>query len=261
MSALLTSTNAEYHANRSHLSSSNLKMILKDIAQFKREWLDGIKEPEKDQSYFVEGTLTHSLILEPETVPKYAIYPGLRKAGNAWEEFKLQHAHRPIVSITQMQRAEKLYQAYAAMDVATSLIRNGLAEHSMLGNIMGVDLKSRADYIVPGKYIVDVKTTSLPSGSEFFAETINQYEYGLSAALYTELANQTYNAKHDFYWLVLSKDDGQCHVYKAVASLNTGLLLVHRAIAKYKQCLVSGLWTEEQPQLAFDTANYEIEEL
>jgi hypothetical protein len=259
--ALLTSNNTDYHANRSHLSSSNLKMILQDIAQFKREWIDGLKEPEADKSYLVEGTLTHSLILEPGTVSKYAIFPGLRKAGKEWEAFKAANAHRPIVSIVQMQRAEKLYRAYAAMQTATAMIQGGLAEHTMLGNIMGVDLKSRADYIVPGQYIVDVKTTSLPSGSDFFAETITQYEYGLSAALYTEIADQTYKAKHDFYWLVLSKDDGQCHIYKAGPSLVTGKLLVHAALAKYKQCLATGLWVDDQAKQDFDTADYEIEAL
>lgn len=259
MSALLTSTNAEYHSNRTHLSSSNLKMILKDIAQFKREWIDGIVEPELDRSYLVEGTLTHSLILEPKTVSKYAIYPGLRKAGKEWEAFKLAHAHRPIVSAVQMQRAEKLYRAFTAMSVATSLIQNGLAEHTMLGSIMGVGLKSRADYIVPGQYIVDVKTTSLPSGADFFAETIRQYEYDLSAALYTELANQVYGGVHDFYWMVLSKDDGQCHIYKAGQSLATGRLLMNSALARYKKCLASGIWEPEQPRQDFDTRDYEIQ--
>lgn len=259
--ALLNSSNEAYHANKSHLSSSNLKQLLKDPAAFKREKIDGIREEQSDKSHFIEGTLTHTLILEPADISSYAVFPGLRKAGNAWEAFKVEHAHKRIVSITQMLRAEKLYKAYAAMDVATKLVSNGLPEHTMLGSIMGVDLKARADYIVPGQYIVDVKTTSMPSGVDYFNETVTQYGYGLSAALYCDLADQTYAAKHDFYWLVLSKDDGQCHIYKAGPSLVIGALEVRRSLALYKKCLASGIWEIEQPHQTFDTASYEIEVL
>jgi len=259
--SLLTSSNTDYHANRSHLSSSNLKMLLKDPAQFKREWIDGIREPQVDKPAFMEGTLTHSLILEPETILDYAVYPGLRKAGNAWEEFKLANPDKKLVSITQMQRAERMFKSYSGMSTAVNLVKNGVAEHTMLGKIYDVSLKARADYIVPKQYIVDVKTTAMPSDADIFRQTVEDYGYHTSAALYCELAKQTYGVEHDFYWLVLSKEDNGCHVYKAGDSLIQGRLLVEKAVALYKQCLRTGVWQLEQPKQSFDSETYEIVEI
>lgn len=259
--SLLSSSSNEYHANRSHLSSSNLKLMLKDPAQFYHEWILGNKEPQVEKSAFVEGTLTHTLILEPEQISTYAVFPGLRKAGKAYEDFVAANSEKTIVSAAQMLRAEKLYKAYAAMEVATKLISSGIAEHTMLGSVLGVDVKTRADYIVPGQYIVDVKTTGMPSGTDLFRLTVEEYMYELSAALYCEAALQTYGAEHDFYWLVLSKDDGQCHVYKASENtLARGRALMYKSLKMYQHCLSTGNWSKEE-RTAFSTDNYEVEEI
>lgn len=253
--------NAAYHSDTTHLSSSGLKLLLKDPAAFKLQYIDGIRE-NVDKPAFVDGTLTHALILEPETVVNYAVFPGLRKAGNAWEEFKANNPGKICISAAQMLRAEKLYKAYAALDVANNLIKGGFAEHNMFGSLYDVKLKSRADYIVPKQYIVDVKTTSMPSDVDVFRDTVVNYGYHTSAALYLDIAKQTYGVDHDFYWLVLSKDDGQCHVYKASDStITAGQVLVQRAIILYKQCVASGIWQLEQPREDRSTVNYEIVEV
>lgn len=250
--------NAAYHNDTTHLSSSGLKLLLKDPAAFKLQYIDGIRE-NAEKAAFVDGTLVHALILEPETVVNYAVFPGLRKAGNAWEEFKQANPNKICISAAQMLRAEKLYKAHAAMDVATNLVSGGLPEHNMFGSLYDVKVKARADYIVPGKYIVDVKTTSMPSDVDVFRDTVVNYGYHTSAALYSKIAKQTYGVDHDFYWLVLSKDDGQCHVYKASdATITAGQVLVQRAILLYKQCVASGIWQLEQPKEDRSTANYEI---
>lgn len=262
MSALLTSSNADYHANRSHLSSSNLKKLLQNPELFYQEWVLGNKEPEVEKAHFVEGTLVHTLILEPEKVAQYAIFNGLRKAGTAWEQFKQENPNKICISVAQMLRAEKLYKACQALPVATSMLTNGLPEHTMLGEIMGVPVKVRADYILPGKAVVDLKTTALPSGAEYFSEIVPEYGYDLSAALYMEVANQNYPAGHDWYWVVVSKEDHGCEVYKASeATLAQGRAQMQQALALYKRCLVTGLWVSEHPKPLFDTAAYEILEV
>ena len=262
MSALLTSTNEDYHANRSHLSSSTLKLLLKSPEQFYQEWVLGNKPVEEEKSHFVEGSLMHTLILEPHKVNEYAVFSGLRKAGNAWEQFKLDNKGKKCISVAQMLRAEKLHKACHTLPVATSLLTGGLPEHTMLGEIMGVPVKVRADYLLPGKAVVDLKSTSLPSGKEYFAETVPDYGYDLSAALYIEVANQVYGAEHDWYWVVVSKDDFGCEVYKASEeTLTQGRVQVQKAVALYKKCMASGVWTSEQTRPLFDTKAYEIQEV
>ena len=247
MSNLLDSTNEAYHADRSHLSSSALKLLLNDPLAFKAQYIDGIAQPETTNVAFQDGTLAHVLVLEPEKVANYAIFPGLRKFGTAWEEFKKANADKICISAAQMLRAERLYRAYAELPQAIQLVSGGLAEHTMTGETMGVKLKARADYIVPGKYIVDVKTTSMPSDRDVFAETVAQYSYHLSAALYCRVAAQVYTDIHEFYWLVLSKEDQGCRVYKASATtLAAGDALLQRALLQYKKSIETGIWTLEQ---------------
>jgi exodeoxyribonuclease VIII len=255
-------SNEAYHADLSALSSSSLKMLLKDPAAFKAQYIDGLKTEQPYKAVFEDGTLTHCLVLEPELVSQYAIFPGLRKAGKLWEQFKLDNPGKICISIAQMMKAEKLYKAHAALDVAVKLVSEGLPEHNMRGKLHGLAVKARADYIVPKKYIVDVKTTSMPSDVDVFKQTVLDYGYHLSAALYVDIAEQVYGYKHDFYWEVLSKIDNQCHIYKASeATLYEGRNLVNQALLLYKHCAKTGIWSLGQPPEDRSSKLYEIVEV
>jgi len=246
MSTLIGSSNLDYHANRTHLSSSNLKMLLKHPDQFYQEWVMGQKVEQEERAVFTEGSFVHTLILEPEKVAEYVVFPGLRKSGKVWEEFKAANPGKTILSAPQVNRCEALYQSYKNTKVALELVQNGLAEHTMLSSILDVPVKARADYIVPGKYIVDVKTTSAPTDIEMFKLTIEQYQYDLSAALYCQIAFDNFNTLHDFYFVVLSKEDGGCAVYKASSNtLSMGAAKVTQSIVKYKKGLATGNWLEQ----------------
>lgn len=259
---ILGSSNADYHADKTYLSSSGLKTILKSAQQFKYEYVDGNKE-QVDKPAFVDGTLLHALILEPDKISEYAVYPGLRKAGKLYEFFKAENIGKIIVTAAQMLRMQALYRSYNSFSIATSLLEGTLNEHNMVSEILGIPVKARADAIsISRNCIIDVKSTSMPSGADVFKQTIQDYSYHLSAALYCQIAFDTYGTLFDFYWLVLSKEDGQCHVYKASSdTLSKGLALVTQALVKYKRCLESGIWLDEQEKISYDNNNYEIEEL
>jgi hypothetical protein len=262
MSIFKGSSNADYHANNTHLSSSSLKLILKSASQFYNEFVLGNRE-NISKSAFDEGSFVHTLILEPHKVDEYAIFPGLRKVGKEFEAFKANNPNKVILSSAQMLRCEGLHRSYAAMPLALEMITGGLPEHSMDSSILDVPVKARADYInIDKSYIVDVKTTSMPSDTEIFKETVHQYGYELSAALYAQIAYNTYGKLFDFYWLVLSKADGQCHIYKASSNtLSLGSTLVTKALVKYKQCNQTGLWIDEHQPAKFDESQYEIVEV
>jgi PDDEXK-like domain of unknown function (DUF3799) len=258
-------TNAEYHADKTHLSSSSIKLLLKDPQQFYRENILGQRE-ERNTDFFTEGNVVHALILEPDKViERYAVYPGLKKAGAAYEAFKLleDNQQKAIISAAQMMRCQGLLRAYEALPVAKKLMEAGLAEHTMTSVIMDVPVKARADYInIERQVIVDVKTTSMPSDKEYFRATVVDYGYELSAALYKQIAEQVYNVPFDFYWLVLSKSDQQAHVYKASeATLADGRAKVVKGLHLYKKCKETGIWQLDQPAASYDTSMYEIEEV
>lgn len=259
---ILGTSNIDYHKNVTHLSSSALKTLLADPAKFEREYILGQKE-NIERDVFVEGSFVHALILEPQKVAEeYAVFSGLRKQGKLWDEFKVQNPGKTLISAGQLMRCEALVNSYSSMPVALELLKDGLPEHNMVSEVLGVPMKARADFIKPGHFIVDVKTTSMPSDIDIFRQTVKDYKYQLSAALYCQIAFDTYGAIHDFYWLVLSKDDKQCHVYKASSdTLAEGAGMVTKALVLYKKCKESNKWIAEQPKVSYDTKEYEIGEV
>ncbi|GAC1501553.1 MAG: hypothetical protein NVS1B10_05820 [Candidatus Saccharimonadales bacterium] len=258
---LTGSSNEDYHANRSHVSSSGLKLLLKSPEQFYSEYVMGTPSSLKG-AFLDEGSFVHSLILEKHKVAtEYAVFDGLRKQGKAWDAFLAANSDKTVMSAPQVLRCERLFKSYERTKLAVELVSGGFPEHSMLADLMGIGCKARADYInVERGYIVDVKTTAMPSGREFFKQTIEQYQYDLSAALYCSLAHENYSRLFDFYFLVLSKADGGCAVYRASTELlSAGSAKVTQALVLLKKCRESGNWTANQPN-SFST-QHEIEEI
>lgn len=260
---LVGSTNIEYHADRTCLSSSMLKAILKDPNQFYSDYILGNKLQE-EKAHFTEGSFVHAALLEPETIAaRFPIFPGLRKAGKVWEQFKAEHPNQEVLSAAQLMRCERLVRAFQALPVAVNMLKGCQTEHTMTGEIMGVKVKARADAInIEQGYITDVKTTSMPSEADFFRNTIKDYSYQLSAALYCEIAKQTYGKPFDFYWQVLSNADNVAEVYKAKEStLAEGTVLYTQAISLYKHCLETGIWAPKEKQNLIRNEDYEVIEL
>lgn len=264
MSNLVDSTNLQYHSDRAYLSSSMLKLILKSPEEFYNKWF-GPQQADAEKDVFTEGSFVHTLLLEPQKVmTDYAVFEGLRKQGKAWECFKQDNPGKVLLSAPQVRRCEELAQAALVMPVAMKLLTGGLPEHTMTSAILDSPVKARADYInIEAGYIVDVKTTSMPSDVDIFRMTVEQYMYQLSAALYCGIAASSYHKPFDFYFIVLSKTDKQCHVYKASPlTLAAGHAMVNEAIVKYKHCLKTGDWSNaSSPGTSFSSKGYEIEEV
>lgn len=239
-------SNSAYHANRTHLSSSNLKMVLEDLPEFNRRWNLGQYPVEEKKSYFQDGSYTHALLLEPhKVVEEFAFYEGMRKQGKAFQDFSDLHLGKEILSMPQKLRAESYVAAVRRVPAALKLLEGCQCEVPLTGSIAGVDVKIRPDAInVNSRYLFDLKTTADPAGLEIFKETVKRYKYDLSAALYCDVAVQNYpGLDFDYYWIVVSKSDLVCDIYKASQdTLVEGRGLVMTALARYKAAKETGNW-------------------
>lgn len=254
---LHNSSNADYHADRTHLSSSSLKLLLKDPTAFERKYIKGEHSEEDSKEIFDIGTYVHALCLEPHTIAQnFAFYEGLRKAGNAYKVFAAENAGKIILSAPQKLKSEQFYKAYQKRSDAVSMLQGGFAEHTMTGMLLDVPVKARADYINLDKsYIVDIKTTSYPSHVDIFKQTIDQFGYDLSAALYCAIAKQVYNKDFQFYFIVISKTDLICEVYKlSEATAAKGSTLLNVSLLMYK----NKAW---EAQIKPETFDFEILEV
>lgn len=245
-------TNAEYHAEKEHLSSSNLKTLLKSPAAFYDEKILGNKKSMSSSALDL-GSYVHTLILEPNQVEaEYAKYTGWRRQGADFEKFKAENPNKIILSEPIMHTGQRLAKSVDACPPALELLQGGMPELSLATTMFDVPVKMRADYINSAEgYILDVKTTRWPSGVDTFRRTVKDLGYELSAALYCDIAYRVYGKVFDFYWLVVSKSDFETQVYRASThTLSEGSALVNKALITYKKCLEAGKWPESVDDLA-----------
>lgn len=257
-------SNREYHSDSEYLSSSDYKLLLKDPSEFyKKKYMT--TEPEEKKDFFDDGSAVHSLILEPHLFnSEFAIFNGMRKQGELYQNFVAENPGKIILSTPQIERCRRMVRGYNKRLEAVQLINGGFSEHTVCINFNGVPTKVRADYINIDKgYIVDVKTTGYEADLDSFRMTCDHWDYPLSAALYTKIMEEFYGKPFIFYWLVLSKKDATCELYKmSEATRLKGDLKIAKAQKIYKQCLKSGLWISENNDIIEPTnSTYEILEI
>ena len=108
------------------MSSSNLKLLLKDTEKFHKEKILGEREPIKGNN-LDEGNYAHTLILEPHMKEEeYVIFDGNRKAGKAWKDFEAQHkdSGKIILSAAQKLKVENWVESYKKRPEAVNMVRN-----------------------------------------------------------------------------------------------------------------------------------------
>ncbi len=245
-------SNAEYHADNEYLSSSNLKTLLKDPQQFYQEKILGNREPQEEKSSFTEGSLTHSMILEPHLVnSEFAFFDGLRKQGADYERFVSENPGKLIISKAQKIRVDTYVAAYKRNKLAVSMIKGGFSEQTVCVDVGGVPIKIRADYInVDQGYVADVKTSAMPVDVDSARLTARKWAYDLSAALYVAAVEQHYQRPFDFYLIMIGKQEGVCYVYRmSKATLEQGTMQVVKALSIYRECKKTGIWSSNnQPE-------------
>jgi hypothetical protein len=258
-----TLSNQKYHEEQKHMSSSNLKLLLKDTEKFHKEKILGEREPIKGNN-LDEGNYAHTLILEPHMKEEeYVIFDGNRKAGKAWKDFEAQHkdSGKIMLSAAQKLKVENWVESYKKRPEAVKMVDGANKEFSLFGEMLGVPLKVRADIIdVENGFIADVKTTAYDPDVDTFKFTVEQFGYDLSAAMYVDLFSRHYGKDFDFYFIVLGKRTQTCEVYKASGlTLGKGRTKMMNAIKLYKACMASGKW--EEPKAIKPITDYEILEV
>ena len=259
-------SNKDYHADRTYVSSSGLKDILKDPKKFHSKYiLNLVDEKKKDTSSLDEGSYAHSLILEPELIPnEYRFFPGDNKKHPDWNQFKKDNEGYILLSKGQKVRTESLFIAYEKMPVAVELMKGCEHELTCCTNLNGIDVKVRADAInIQKGYIVDIKTIRFTSEKGPFQSHIETFNYLLSAALYTMVFSKILGKPLDFYFLVLGKEDYSCSVYKVSSeSMAWGMSQVNKALELLTQYRQEGWKFEESPlQNILKGLEYTIEEV
>lgn len=260
--------NFSYHADRTHLSSTVLKTLYKDPALYYDEYILGNKKPFANQAALTIGSLTHTMILEPHMRDKdYLFSPAWRRNELKHKEFMASLSpdeRRTVVTQPENENVKKLMEAYYRLPAAVELMKDTDSEHTLCTTIDGVRVKARFDAVnIEKGLLLDIKTTGRSSDTDSFKQTCADLSYDISAALYLAVAEEVYQRPFDFYFIVLSKADHTCDLYKTSYDTRIkGMKKVRKALENFKRCTASGIWQSETPaELTLKLSNYEIQEI
>ena len=248
-----TMTNEEYHGNRSHVSSSGLKLYLKDPREYHKQYVLGEKPdiPTALQTAFDFGTYVHAMVLEPHLLnEEFAIYEsGCREAFDYDNQGKL------IMTSGQDSIARRMFKNYQEAVFypegkrISEFFNEGHAEESFFTELEGLPVKVRSDYRKQGKNyasINDVKTTSKAVNLKSVKKICEDLDYDLSAALYIDAIKKVTGVDHDFFFLFMGKKDFKSQVFRASTEfIERGREKYKKAIAGIKKSRETGVWISE----------------
>jgi exodeoxyribonuclease VIII len=239
---------SDYHADREYLSSSVLKKALKSPALYQDFLLNGYQPKNLDSLHF--GTLVHAMILEPDTVQKrFAIFnpPVNDKRTKLYKEAKAEFdkvkGNRIAIDQDSFDRANILVSRLTEDASASSMLQTGEAEVSFFGELDGRKIKVRTDFIdYENKRIIDIKTTKDATYSSFNRDFKWNYDYDLSAALYTDMVSLIMGEKYTFHIIALHKEDpfGVAIYDISDESMEVGRQKYLRAIRNIRDCENTG---------------------
>lgn len=257
-------SNAEYHRHPA-ISKSGLDRINQSPAHY-QAWRN---EPRKETPALTFGSAAHAFILERESFfDRYIVAPdGIdrrTKDGKAqWAEFEAQANGKTLIRSEDMQSIDAMDSAVHQHQSAAELLAEGIAEVSAFGNLWGVDVKCRPDWLREDGIVVDLKTTD-DAGPGAFPSSVAKYRYHVQSALYQDILALLGIRVSAFVFIAVEKQAPYAvGVYELDAdSLEAGRSAYQRNLDTYKRCTETGLWpayssaieTIQLPRWAFQQA-------
>lgn len=251
--------NEVYHADRSCVSSTGLKAILRSPAHY-QAYLNG--EHKETPALFL-GTAIHARLLEPELfAEEYVTAPTGDKRLKEYKEFEIAFANKKILTPDQVAIVEGIAASVDTHTSASTLLRGGLVEHSIIwqDEETGIWLKIRPDLLnvdFDTGICTDVKSTD-DATPEAFARSCVNFGYDVSAALYLEVLRNVFKRDFDFCFLACEKSEPYgVALYGAPEDmLKRGTRRVREALRLLKQCRDRGEWPSYQPEGGYEVLEW-----
>jgi len=197
--------NADYHAEREHISKSGLDLIHRCPALYQAK-LDGLLERTETPAMRT-GTLIHTAVLEPDALhERYAAFDG-RRGTNAFKAFADEHPGCEIVKPAELEQAEAMRAAVMEHPAARDALADGFAEASIFWTDpeTGMPCKCRPDWVNDkAGIVVDLKTTASAAPDEF-ARSVWKYRYHVQHPFYVDGCKAAGLAVRRFLFIAVEK--------------------------------------------------------
>lgn len=241
---------AEYHKRELGVATNSVLKIIRDKSPAHyRAWVDAEDDAETPALLF--GRAYHCRVLEPErfasefqTMPDFG---DMRSSKNraVRDEWLVEHPGVTTISADDLERIEAMHAALMQHPVAAGIMRQGHSEVTMrwVDEPTGVQCKARADWWLPGKFFMDLKTT-LDASPKGFARAIDTYGYHVQHAHYCDAARACGQPVQNYLILAQEKEPPYVPaVYHIDAAAEIrGFELRERGLQTMRDCLATDTW-------------------
>lgn len=241
---VLNITEKEYRS-LPYLNASKFKAFFTSPLHFKEQ-----ESPEETEDMRI-GTAVHTMLLEPNNYHKTIAFSPMgldrRKTADklAWEEFVESSRGKTALKGESREIVVGCVKAIEAHNTANNIIQKCDKEQVVVGELEGVECKGKLDLIcVPCGILADVKTTAKGASLEEFIYEMKDRRYWVQMAFYTLLAEQMYNRKFSFKFIVVEKSApyGVAVVTISDALMEASKKKVSLALINMKMCLEHDQW-------------------
>jgi len=249
-------SHADYHADRTALSSSQLKQMLISPAHYQF----ALTQPPKPTPAKDFGTAVHTALLEPARFAReYVVSPKHDRRTKAGREaaaaFEAAHPGCIFLTSDEATAIDKIRTQVDARPFASLLLAqaDGVAERSVFWTDTstdtpeGIRCKCRPDWHC-SLALLDIKTTTDASARTFARDAV-KYGYDLSAAFYIDgIAHAFGGVPLPFVFLVIEKENWEIALYEPdTEMLQVGRQKLRHALARFAQCRATDTWPGYQP--------------
>ena len=239
-------SNDQYHAERSAVSSTQLKRMLTSPAHY----LHYLHAPEESREAYLFGTVLHGRLLEPESFEaRFFAEPKVNrttKEGKALAEgFKIEAAGRTRFPADWMTQIGGIVNNVESHEKARAILAEGEAEVALawVDSETGVKCKIKIDWWQGARLIADVKS-AIDVTWDGFSKACARMHYALSAFMYCEGVRLFTGERPEWAFIACEKEaPNTVAVYRASnAFLQRGEQQFRRAVRNLAECHASGYY-------------------
>lgn len=189
------------YLSKAALSSSSLKLLLTSP----KTYYNVTKYGNPESQALRDGWLFHTAILEPDVFASQIFVDVESKNSKTYKLAKEEHGK--VFTKSEKRDAERLADAFLRNEKALKLIQDAEFEVPMIGEVMGMPFRAKADVLGKNR-IVDLKTTTDLKNS--FKYSAQKYSYDVQCYLYCELFGIPYDS---FTFVAIDKKSLDVGIY------------------------------------------------
>lgn len=250
--------NETYHADRSAVSSSQLKRILQSPSHY----ISGLDAQDESTEALMFGTALHCALLEPDEFPeRYVVMPEFNKRtkeGKArMEAFEELAKGKTLITREWNERLKGMVASARRHKAVQEMLSHGEPELAFVWEDpeTRVLCKIKTDWFQSGIAIWDAKSAA-DASKDAFSRACGRFGYHLSAAMYQAGVAAHTGEFLPWRFVAIEKEyPFACAVYTASERfIRKGQRAFRDGLALLKQCRESGVYPGYQP-------NHQIEDI